>query len=300
METVGSRGYFAPADLEDTLREELGRGGERFGRLLLKNGNAHSYWAQNIWLEPQRLPFASIKDAAKQLRDIQRNWALYPWTLHRRAKLIQEQLPHVSAKPLEFLQKPPSAQLGAWMLIEPNVLLCSARTSSPFPNGEVQFVDEKKEPPSRAYLKLWEVFALLGKHPKPGERCLDVGASPGGWSWVLARLGANVLAADRAELAPGLMKNKLVEYRKGDAFRVSPENDGPFDWLFSDLVCYPDKLFDWLQPWLESDAAKNFVCTLKFQGKDGYAAIRRFEKIPGGRLMHLFNNKHELTWVLLR
>jgi 23S rRNA (cytidine2498-2'-O)-methyltransferase len=109
-----------------------------------------------------------------------------------------------------------------------------------------------------------------------------LGASPGGWTWVLARLGANVLAADRAELAPGLMKNKLVEYRKGDAFRVTPENDGPFDWLFSDLVCYPDKLFDWLQPWLENDAARNFVCTLKFQGKDGYAAIRRFEKIPGG------------------
>jgi 23S rRNA (cytidine2498-2'-O)-methyltransferase len=150
METVSSRGYFAPIDLEDTLREELGRGGEQFGRLLLKSGNAHSYWAQNIWLEPQRLPFTSIKDAAKQLRDIQRNWALYPWTLHRRAKLIQEQLPHVSAKPLEFLQKPPVAQLGAWMLIEPNVLLCSARTSSPLPErrGPVRRREEGAAEPS--------------------------------------------------------------------------------------------------------------------------------------------------------
>ena len=69
----------------------------------------------------------------------------------------------------------------------------AARCASPFPHGEVGFVEDKAIPPNRAYLKLWEAFTLLGRHPGAGERCLDMGASPGGWTWVLQSLGAQVL-----------------------------------------------------------------------------------------------------------
>ena len=40
------------------------------------------------------------------------------------------------------------------------------------------------------------------------------------------------------------------------------------------------------------------MCTLKFQGDSHYGAIRRFEAVPGSRLVHLYENKHELTWML--
>jgi hypothetical protein len=46
-----------------------------------------------------------------------------------------------------------------------------------------------KCPPSRAYLKLWEVFSRLGVTPKKDDLCLDLGPSPRGWSWELIQQG---------------------------------------------------------------------------------------------------------------
>ena len=80
---------------------------------------------------------ASIGAAAKALRDIQRNWAMYAPLHHRRAALIQEKLPHVSAKPIVFPAAAPAAPLGSWTLLAPDRLLAAARCSAPFPNGEV-------------------------------------------------------------------------------------------------------------------------------------------------------------------
>ncbi|MFQ8888102.1 MAG: hypothetical protein ACLR7Z_06840 [Bilophila wadsworthia] len=62
--------------------------------------------------------------------------------------------------------------------VEPNLILASARCSSPFPDGVVQFHENKIDPPSRAYLKLWESFTLLPKRPGPGDLCLDLGSAP--------------------------------------------------------------------------------------------------------------------------
>src|SRR5262245_43807736 len=104
-----------------------------------------------------RLPIASIGDAAKKLRAIQRNWALYSHAHHRRAALIAAKLPKVSAKPLVFGALAPSAPLGSWTLIAADTLLAAPACSSPFSNGEVNFVEDRTAP-SRAYLKLWELF----------------------------------------------------------------------------------------------------------------------------------------------
>ena len=54
--------------------------------------------------------------------------------------------------------------------------------------------------PSRAYLKLWEAFTVLGIRPAPGDFCIDLGASPGGWTWVLQSLGARVLSIDKGSV----------------------------------------------------------------------------------------------------
>ena len=74
---------------------------------------------------------------------------------------------------------------------------------------------------------------------------------------------------------------------------------GKVDWLFSDVICYPERLLSHVKLWMDADAAKNFVCTLKFQGAEHYSVIPAFAALPGARLMHLFNNKHELTFALL-
>jgi len=294
-------GYLAPDGFLAELQHELGNTAiETHGRLVLAEGPSRDVaWAANVWRTPQRLSVVSIGDAAKQLRAIQRNWALYSVANHRRAALIAEKLPKVSAKPLAFGDAAPSAPLGSWTLLAPDLMLASPQCSSPFPNGEIQFIEDRKAPPNRAYLKLWEAFTLLGEKPRPGEICLDLGSSPGGWTWVLHTLGARVISVDKAPLEPRIAALADIQYRKESAFALDPRVVGPVDWLFSDVVCYPKRLFALVQRWLASGIARRFVCTIKFQGETDFATIREFASIPGSRLLHLHHNKHELTWVRL-
>jgi 23S rRNA (cytidine2498-2'-O)-methyltransferase len=294
--------YLAAEGLGPQLEEELQQAGvavqARQERLLIAGKAVPAAWAANIWHDCVELPVASIGSAAQALRDIQRNWAMYAPLHHRRAALIQERLPYVSAKPIVFPAAAPTAPLGAWTLLAPDRLLAAARCSSPFPNGEVQFVEDKWGPPNRAYLKLWEALVRLRRWPQPGERCLDLGASPGGWTWVLAKLGAQVLAIDKAPLEPRIAALPGVDWRGESAFALEPASTGPVDWLFSDIVCYPARLLRLVERWRASGLVRNFVCTIKFQGETDHETAAAFAAIPGAQVLHLHHNKHELTFFL--
>ncbi len=299
-ETNSLVGYLAPEGCLAELQQELGdtvRGTQ--GRLVLAAGpETPVAWVANVWRNPKVIDIASIKDAANKLRAIQRNWALYSHQHHRRAALIEEKLPKVSAKPLQFGSPVPAAPLGSWTLLAPDKLLASPHCSSAFPNGDVQFAEDKSAP-SRAYLKLWEAFTLLGVHPGPGDFCLDLGSSPGGWTWVLQRLGARVLAIDKAPLDQSVSSLPKVEERRESAFGLDPRTIGPVDWLCSDIVCYPMRLLTLVRRWIDAGNVRRFLCTIKFQGPTDFEIMREFAAIPGSRLLHLHANKHELTWVRL-
>jgi 23S rRNA (cytidine2498-2'-O)-methyltransferase len=293
--------YVAARGFEHDLLAELGkRVLAQRGRLVLARGARPAAWAHNVWLRPQWLPIQSVGDAVRQLKGIQRNWSLHIPPEHiRRAKLIQEQLPHVSAKAQVFGQPMPAGKLGAWTLWTPELMLASPATTSPYADGEVLFEENKIDPPGRAYLKLWEVFTLLQCFPQAGELCLDLGASPGGWSWVLGKLGATVLSIDKAPLAPQVAALPTVSSCQGSGFELDPRDAGAVDWLFSDMICYPTRLLEAVQRWLAHGQCRNYVCTLKFQAETDYETAQAFAAIPGSRLLHLSCNKHELTWVNL-
>jgi 23S rRNA (cytidine2498-2'-O)-methyltransferase len=210
--------------------------------------------------------------------------------------LIQEQLPKVSAKPLMFGTPPPEAPLGSWTLLDAGTMLAAPHCTNPFPNGEIQFVEDRTGPPSRAYLKLWEALTLIGRRPAPGEICLDLGSSPGGWSWALQQMGARVISVDKAPLAAEIGRLARIEHRQESAFALDPRTIRPVDWLFSDVVCYPARLLGLIERWLAGGTCRNFVCTIKFQGPTDHQTARRFSAIPHSQLRHLFHNKHELTW----
>src|SRR5215475_1680112 len=269
--------YLAAEGYEEELAYELGAVDLRHGRLLSAAGAPRSAaWAANVWRAPQTIAIASISDAADKLRAIQRNWALYAPHLHRRAALIQQQLPKVSARPLEFGQPPPAAPLGSWTLLDAGMIFAAPHCTSAFPNGEMHFVEERTGPPSRAYLKLWEALTLLGHRPQPGERCLDLGSSPGGWSWALQQTGAQVISVDKAPLAPEIARLPGIEHHSEGAFALDPCAVGPVDWLFSDVVCYPARLLALVERWLAAGNCRNFVCTIKFQGATDHETSRRF------------------------
>lgn len=291
----------APKEYERPLQEELGsRVIEQRERLLLIRGSEVPVWAQNVWLEPKEFKFESISRAANHLRDIQRNWVLHSTTAHRRAQLIQDKLPPLKPKPVKFGSAVPTAPLGSWTLWDSETILYSAACTSPYPDGELVFVENKTDPPSRAYLKLWEFFHLAGVHPKPGEHVIDMGSCPGGWTWVLDQMGAEILSVDKAPLAETVKWSPRVKPVLESAFGLDPLKVGHLDWFFSDVICYPERLLAMVRNWLEADTVRNFVCTIKFQGPTDHDSIKGFKAIPGSHLQHLSHNKHELTWSLIR
>jgi 23S rRNA (cytidine2498-2'-O)-methyltransferase len=292
--------YLAAEGFLDELAEELAPVERVHGGLLIAPGPRRpAAWAANVWLDPQLIPVASISDAAAKLRAIQRNWAVYAPQLHRRAMLIQEQLPKVSARKQVFGVPAPAPSLGSWTLLDRWTVLAAPHCTSPFAHGEIHFVEDRSGPPSRAYLKLWEALTLLGTRPQPGETCLDLGASPGGWSWALQRMGARVISVDRAPLASEIARLPGIEQRFESAFALDPRRLGPVDWLLSDVVCYPPRLLALIERWLAAGTCRRFLITIKFQGETDHATARRFAAIPGSQLRHLFHNKHELTWIKL-
>lgn len=297
------RAYLAVNERQPELEEELTRSGakiiERHHRLIVTDtGPKHAAWASNVWQSPVRIEFESIADAARKLEQLQPHWAFYGETHFRRAQLVEQALPRHDSRPLVFGEPAPRRPLGSFTLLSPNVMLASAKCSSVFPNGEVDFV-ETQVPPSRAYLKLWELFTLTGRKPKAKETCLDLGGSPGGWTWVLATLGAHVTSIDKAPLDSKVAHLPNVKVLQQSAFALDPRHHPGVDWLFSDVICYPERLLQYVEQWLALGKARYFVCTLKFQGETDHEVARRFASIPGSRLLHLHHNKHELTWFKL-
>ncbi len=290
--------YLAAPGLEQPLLEELSRAGvavDRWhGRLALTAAAPiTTAWALDTWTAPALHPVSSVGAAAVVLRGLQRNWASYGAGHHRRMALIEDRLPPLRPRPLVFPAAPPASHLGAWTLLEPDLLLASPTTTSPVPRGEWLFEEDHIGPPSRAYLKLYEALTRLGIRPGPGERCIDLGASPGGWSFVLAGLGADVLAVDRAPLDPRV----AVPVRLESAFGMMPE---PADWLFSDVIAYPARLLALVRRWIDAGCVGRIVCSVKFQGATDHDTADAFAAILGGRLVHLFHNKHELTFMWAR
>lgn len=294
--------YHASPGFMDHLAGELPAPYRTDGELLTVMGpELQAYWTRNVWQKPFVAEFGSIKEAASLLRSIQRNWAPYVHRHARRTALIAEALPPLPSKPKAFPFNLPDNPMGAFTLLDEHSLMASARCSSPWPNGELSFLEDKEGPPSRAYRKLWEALVMAGSMPGPGQRCVDAGASPGGWTWVLAGLGAEVVAIDRAPLDESVARLPGVTAIKHNAFTLKPAELGPVDWLCSDVICYPPALFDWVSGWLEAGLARNFICTIKMQGADwDRATVAKFAAIPGSRVLHLWHNRHELTWMLVR
>ncbi|MGP1458385.1 MAG: SAM-dependent methyltransferase [Treponema sp.] len=261
------------------------------------------YWAKCVMKAPVLLRFQSIGECARALRSVQRNWAPYQFTCFRRAQFIQEKLPYINLKPRSFPVSIPKTPMGLWTLLDDETALCSAQTNSFLPAGELRFIEDRENPPSRAYLKLQESLTLMHlltgtPLPSASSRCFEAGASPGGWTWVLTQLGASVHAVDRAPLSPELMANPLVRFTAHDAFTLLPEEIGDCDWILSDVICYPERLYDWITRLIASGCTANMICTIKMQGKTDWTIIKKFSTLPNSRVVHLNYNKHELTLLM--
>lgn len=249
--------------------------------------------------EGEIFEYSSVSQAVKILKEHGKLWATYSTGQHRRSQLILEGLPKIKNEPLHFLQPPRQRDLGLFSLLPENKILVVPSTGNPFSLGEVQFNEDKTTPPSRAYLKLWELFTLHIPPPQPGQRVLDFGSCPGGWTWVLQTLGCHVLSVDKAPLEDRIQKLPHVEFIKTDAFKLDPLKVGPLDYFFSDIICYPADLLELIKKWKSSGVCSKFICTIKFQGETDFETVHKFETELSAKVIHLFHNKHEVTAIIL-
>jgi 23S rRNA (cytidine2498-2'-O)-methyltransferase len=281
--------YLAAEGLEAPLTEEAARRGATLdawhGRLVTSpDPPQHLAWAEDTWLAPRL-----VTDPAELLTLAPR------WTALR----MEDEAPGVAKQPNRRLHFPTAlpAASGGFTTVAPGQWLASPTRASRFPAGNARFFEDAEGPPSRAYLKLWEALTLLGAHPVQGDLCYDLGAAPGGWTWAIAKLGARVVAIDKAAVAPNVAAMLGVKQRLESAFALDPRAEPRLDWLVCDVIAYPTRTLALVRRWLDSGRVAHIVASVKFQGPTDHDTAEAFAAIPGGRLLHLSHNKHELTFL---
>lgn len=290
--------YLVKPEFKSILISELGGVVADYGDLLLADHcNARVCFAQDIWFNPSIQSFQSISEAVKILRQAGCFWTLHPISHIRRSKLISEQLRKCPDLSRSFPITEELPKVHCFSLLDANTLLFATRRAKNWPMGQCHFIEDKTNPPNRAYLKLWEALSLLGKIPQAGDKVLDLGASPGGWTYVMQSLGAEVTAVDKACLDPRIMKLPRVKFIQQSAFALDPMSlNETYDWVLSDVACYPNRAYALIQNWLKSGKARHLIVTVKLQGEIELATLRLFQDIPGGQLLNLYHNKHEATF----
>lgn len=165
---------------------------------------------------------------------------------------------------------------GFLSLARPEMIRRLRRCLSRFPGGRVS-VPEDPRPPSRAYQKLVEAELRLGFKIRQGETVVDLGASPGGWTFVALDRGAQVTAVDRSPLRSDLMRRQGLCFVKGDGFSHRPQ--AAVDWLLSDIIAFPERSIDLIDRWVSNRWCRRFIVSVKFKGTDDYLRLETLKRI---------------------
>ena len=293
--------YLAFENYENELAEEIKfrkiKKVTQMGRLFLLEQEVKLNWAQLTLGNLETHNFKSVNEAAKILRSRNFFWGAYSYQFHRRTELIQKTIDNRKSKAIDHLSPLPKKDFGFWCLLSENSLLLSKNSGQPFALGQFEFNENHDEPPSRAYLKLWETLTCHVQPPKKNSLVLDLGSCPGGWTWVLKNLSCRVISVDKAPLDPRIQNDPLVQYMKKDAFKLNPLDIQNPEWLFSDIICEPEVLLELVKKWITAHPNLKFVCTIKYKGSTDFKVTDQFLEIKGSRVVHLNYNKHELTWI---
>lgn len=170
-----------------------------------------------------------------------------------------------------------------------------------------------REAPSRSTLKLAEAITeLLSPSEQEklhaGQRAVDLGAAPGGWTWQLASRGIRVIAVDNGPIAQSVMDTGFAEHLRADGFTFRPRH--PVDWLVCDMVDKPARVADLVARWFERGDCRNAIFNLKLPMKRRYEESRTCLERIAGRLeklepaftvkaRQLFHDREEITCVII-
>jgi 23S rRNA (cytidine2498-2'-O)-methyltransferase len=167
--------------------------------------------------------------------------------------------------------------------------------------------------PSRSVLKLTEALTeLVGEERlamrmHAGASAVDLGAAPGGWSWLLAQRGLRVTAVDNGRLAPQVLATGMVEHERGDAFHFLPHK--PVAWMVCDVIEQPIRVAGLAADWIARGHCRDAIVNLKLPMKKRYEEwlrcraeiVARFARANVSGLIaakQLYHDREEITVYL--
>ena len=178
--------------------------------------------------------------------------------------------------------------------------------SAPWPLG-IPRLKLLADAPSRSALKLEEaLLSLLDSEERarllrPGMRAADLGAAPGGWTWVLVRNGLQVTAVDNGPLRAHVLATGQVEHLRADGFQWQPPR--PLDWMVCDMVEQPRRVASRMATWMREGWCRQAIFNLKLPMKKRWLetqlCLQRFADEAGLplrlRARQLYHDREEIT-----
>lgn len=159
--------------------------------------------------------------------------------------------------------------------------------------------------PSRSSSKLVEALKLMLVKPQKGETGVDLGAAPGGWTYVMAFHGVSMTAVDHANMA--LPKDKKitgkVTHLKENGLKYMPSQ--VVDWLCCDMVMPASQTIEVLRTWIEAERMKRFVVNIKLPEQQSWPSVQaaldlleataKQQKWSDLKARQLFHDRNEIT-----
>jgi len=186
-------------------------------------------------------------------------------------------------------------------------------TGSPWPMG-IPRLHLPRAAPSRSTLKLAEAFVtFLGaeeaQRVHAGQRAVDLGAAPGGWSWQLAQRGLRVVAVDNGALKGTVAEDPRVTHVRADGLTFRPRK--PVDWVTCDIVESPARIAALMGRWIAEGHARQAIFNLKLPMKKRYDEVERCRALIADALerhavrarlalRQLYHDREEVTGYLVR
>ena len=158
--------------------------------------------------------------------------------------------------------------------------------------------------PSRSYLKMEEALEFMPVQPVPGEKVIDLGAAPGGWTYSFVKRGCDVLAVDHGPMKladPQDGWGKVQHIRENGITFQPPPHWPQVDWLVADMLIAPGVALGLLRRWMETGKAKNIICNIKLPQEHPFESIKPIELLMKHAshyqaiIKQLYHDRREVT-----
>lgn len=182
--------------------------------------------------------------------------------------------------------------------------------NSPFHMG-IPRLKFPSDAPSRSTLKLEEAFHIFipyeewDERLKGGLNAVDLGASPGGWTYQLVKRNMMVYSIDNGLMNNKLMESGQVKHYCEDGFKFEPKKQNIY-WLVCDMVEKPIKVTELIAKWLINGWCKEVIFNLKLPMKKRYEEVTKnlqwlTEQLVEQKInvqiqaKHLYHDREEVT-----